>query len=325
MLCGSNAGIDAISLNGTPVPLGDAPDEALARFDIPSNKTQLWRILNAATDAFLDLTVSDQNGRPLPLKVLARDGSPLADDTGKPLPLEETLESQAVPPSGRIEFLLQAPPAGTRAYLVTHAVDTGCAGDRLPERRLAVITNEGAVTASGPPPDPTPTLRKNLFSGLLQKHTEHRRVIAMAEYPRPGVSDQVDFYIVERKPGAVLHPYHMGDAPAITVTAGTTEEWTIENWTNELHTFHIHQLHFRVLEVDGEPVTNPPLLDVVTVPYATATGYHSKEGPVRPGRVRVKLTFPGSLAGDIPFHCHLVDHEDNGMMAVLRVLPAGRH
>jgi hypothetical protein len=33
------------------------------------------------------------------------------------------------------------------------------------------------------------------------------------------------------------------------------------------------------------------------------------------------LTFPASLAGDIPFHCHLADHEDNGMMAVLRVLP----
>jgi hypothetical protein len=32
------------------------------------------------------------------------------------------------------------------------------------------------------------------------------------------------------------------------------------------------------------------------------------------------LTFPPSLAGDIPFHCHLADHEDNGMMAVLRVL-----
>jgi FtsP/CotA-like multicopper oxidase with cupredoxin domain len=37
--------------------------------------------------------------------------------------------------------------------------------------------------------------------------------------------------------------------------------------------------------------------------------------------VRIKLTFPEALVGDIPFHCHLVDHEDNGMMAVLRVLP----
>jgi FtsP/CotA-like multicopper oxidase with cupredoxin domain len=143
----------------------------------------------------------------------------------------------------------------------------------------------------------------------------------MAEYPRPGSDDQTDFYIVERKAGAVLRPYMMGDAPAITVSAGTTEEWVVENWTNELHAFHIHQVHFRVLEIDGERIENPELLDVVTVPYATATGYHSSEGPVRPGRVRIKLTFPAALAGDIPFHCHLADHEDNGMMAVLRVLP----
>jgi FtsP/CotA-like multicopper oxidase with cupredoxin domain len=162
----------------------------------------------------------------------------------------------------------------------------------------------------------------NLFNGLLAQRTVQRRLIALAEYPRPGTDDQIDFYIAERKPGAVLKPYHMGDQPAITVRAGTTEEWTIENWTNELHAFHIHQVHFRVLEIDGEPVAQPPLLDVVNVPYATATGYHSKEGPIRPGRVRIKLSFPARLSGDIPFHCHLVDHEDNGMMAVLRVLPA---
>jgi FtsP/CotA-like multicopper oxidase with cupredoxin domain len=91
----------------------------------------------------------------------------------------------------------------------------------------------------------------------------------------------------ERKAGAVLKPYGMGSQPAISVRAGTTEEWIIENWTNELHAFH------------------------------------SKEGPVRPERVRIKLSFPESLAGDIPFHCHLVDHEDNGMMEALRVLPSG--
>jgi len=321
LLCGSAFGIDALSLNGTPIPVGDAPDEMLAHLEIPDDKPQLWRVLNAATDAFLDLAIIDQNGTPLPLQVIARDGSTLADDTGTPLPPQQTLESQLVPPSGRIEFLLWAPPAGAKAYLVTHAVDTGCAGDRLPERRLAVIS---ASAGSGGPTTSAPAFllpRKSLFSGLLARRISRERVIALAEYPRPGQSDQVDFYIVERKPGAVLKPYHMGDPPMITVRAGTTEEWVIENWTNELHAFHIHQLHFRVLREDGETLTNPPLLDVITVPYATATGYHRKEGPVRPGRVTLKLTFPDSLTGDIPFHCHLVDHEDNGMMAVLRVLP----
>ncbi|MGH8231041.1 MAG: multicopper oxidase domain-containing protein [Steroidobacteraceae bacterium] len=86
------------------------------------------------------------------------------------------------------------------------------------------------------------------------------------------------------------------------------------------HAFHVHQLHIRVLKIDDATIDQPPLLDVVTVPDASATGYHSKQGPVRPGRVVIKLTFPPSLAGDIPFHCHLADHEDNGMMAVLCVL-----
>jgi FtsP/CotA-like multicopper oxidase with cupredoxin domain len=320
LLCGSNSGIDAISLNGTPIPIGEVADSALANFEIPAEKKQLWRILNAATDAFLDLSIVTEDGKLLPLEVIARDGSALTDDAGKLLPIEETLSSQFVPPAGRLEILLRAPPPGVKAYLVSHAVDTGCAGDRLPERRLAVIRG-GASPAPAVVAQVTQAGRSNLFSGLMARHTDRERVIAMAEYPRPGLTDQVDFYIVERKPGAVLQPYGMGGRPAISLRAGTTEEWVIENWTNELHAFHIHQVHFRVLAIDGKPVANPPLLDVVNVPYAEATGYHSKEGPVRPGRVRIKLYFPESLAGDIPFHCHLVDHEDNGMMAVLRVTP----
>ena len=321
LLCAPNSGVDRISLNGTPVPIGDAPDSALARLEIRAGSRQLWRILNAATDAFLNLAIVDQRDTPLPLQVVARDGAPRIDDTGRPLRPVPTTEPQLVPPSGRIEILVASPPAGIKAYLITRAVDTGCAGDRLPERRLAVVVASSGDPAARSTAWPALTPRPNLFAGLMSRKTDRERVIAFAEYPRPGTEDQTDFYIAERRPGAVFKPYEMGDPPAITVQAGTTEEWIVENWTNELHAFHIHQLHFRLLEVDGEKIADPPLLDVVNVPYATATGYHSKEGPVRPGRVRIKLTFPEALAGDIPFHCHLVDHEDNGMMAVLRVLP----
>lgn len=324
LLCNRNSAIDAISLNGTPVPLGDAPDSALANIKIAAPGKQIWRILNAATDAFLDLSIADASGQALPFEVIARDGSPLTDDAGAALPSVQTRAAQLVPPSGRLEILVSAPPAGTKAYLVTHAVDTGCAGDRVPERRLAVIEASPGAAAAASAPLTERIRRPDLFSGLLRRHTDRQRVIALAEYPRPGSEDQIDFYIVERRPGAVLKPYGMGDPPAITVKAGTTEEWIVENWTNELHAFHIHQVHFRLLEIDGQRVDDPPLLDVVNVPYATATGYHSKEGPIRPGRVRIKLTFPPALAGDIPFHCHLADHEDNGMMAVLRVVQGSR-
>jgi hypothetical protein len=49
LLCGSNSGIDAISLNGTPIPVGEAADSSLANFEIRAGAKQLWRILNAAT------------------------------------------------------------------------------------------------------------------------------------------------------------------------------------------------------------------------------------------------------------------------------------
>jgi len=324
LLCTTNSGIDQISLNGTPVPIGEAPDQAFGHYAITGGGKELWRVLNAATDAFLDLVIIDQNGKPVPFEIVARDGSPLTDDAGTRLHPPPTLEPQLVPPAGRLEFLVAAPLPGVTEYLVTRAVDTGCAGDRVPERRLAVITAGPEGATPSPVSARAPTALPDLFTGLISRPTDRQRVIALAEYPRPGDDDQTDFYIVERQPGAVLKPYEMGDPPAITVAAGTTEEWVVENWTNELHAFHIHQLHFRLLEIDGKPVAEPPLLDTVNVPYAKAAGYRSPDGPVRPGRVRIKLSFPEALAGDIPFHCHLVDHEDNGMMGVLRVVPENR-
>jgi FtsP/CotA-like multicopper oxidase with cupredoxin domain len=317
LACSSNTGVDEITLNGSKVLNGHVQDADLAHYEISAGATQLWRVLNAATDAFLDLVIVDEHGKTHPITVVARDGAALSDDSGRRMRASPTTEPQLVPPGGRIEFMIDAPPVGQKTYLMTRAVDTGCAGDKVPERTLALITAAPTATPSmASRPVLAPTVA-TLFSHLIDRKTDRERTIALAEYPRPGSDDQTDFYIAERKPGAVLRPYEIGSAPAIAVNGGTTEEWVIENWTNELHAFHIHQLHFRVLEVDGKKQSDPQLLDVVNVPYATP----GATGPVTPGRVRIKLYFPEELAGDIPFHCHLVDHEDNGMMAVLRILP----
>lgn len=322
--CTDAAALDEITLNGAPVVDGEPADKDLAPLHITAGTTQLWRVVNAATDAVLNLALIDEAGKPVPIRVVARDGAPLTDDAGQPTKLVATTAAQMVPPAGRVEFLITAPKLGTKVYFVTHAVDTGCAGDLVPERRLGVLTSlpytdDGAQIAAS---DPSRSTVPDLFSGLLARKTDRTRVLAFAEYPRPGDSDQTDFYIVERRQGAVLKPYEMSDPPAITVTAGSVEEWTIENWTHEIHAFHIHQLHFRVLAVNGQQQDEPSLLDTVIVP--TATGFDRTEAgsAPTPGTVRLKIFFPETMTGDIPFHCHLVDHEDNGMMGVLRVLPS---
>ena len=146
-----------------------------------------------------------------------------------------------------------------------------------------------------------------------------RRVIALAEYPHPGSQDQIDYYIVERRPGAVLRPFETNGPPMITVKAGTTEEWIIENWTNELHAFHIHQLHFRVLESDGLPVNELFLRDTVSVPFF-------RDGMKSYPSVRIRMDFRDpTIVGTFAYHCHLLDHEDAGMMGLIRVDPAHRN
>jgi FtsP/CotA-like multicopper oxidase with cupredoxin domain len=317
--CTENAGVDRISLNGAKVVDRHARDADLAQLEIAEGSLQFWRVVNAATDAFLDLGLVDDTGKALPLRIVARDGAPVTDDAGTRQ--HPVADFHLVPPSGRLEFLVPAPAAGHKAYFVSRQVDTGCSGDQVPGRKLAL------VTAGPPKPNAaradlaalSPKKEPDLFSGLMARKTDATRTLAFAEYPRPGSADRTDFYIFEKKPGAIIRPFMMDGQPTVTVPAGTTEEWVIENWTRELHAFHIHQLHFRVLEINSEKQANPELLDVVNVPYAT--NIDKPGAQTIPGRVRIKLYFPEGLAGDILFHCHLVDHEDNGMMGMVRVLP----
>jgi len=102
---------------------------------------------------------------------------------------------------------------------------------------------------------------------------------------------------------------------AIVTTQGAVEDWIIENRTFENHEFHQHQIHFLLEEVNGVPV--PPerqqFLDMVQVPYWSGEDHYPS--------VKVRMDFRGPDIGDFVYHCHILAHEDGGMMAVIRVLP----
>ncbi len=173
--CSDNTGLDEITLNGSKVIDGAVADSDLAPISMGAGTTQLWRILNAANDAFLDLALIDDAGKPLPITVVARDGNPLEDDAGNRVPPVATTQSQFVPPAGRLEFLISAPPVGQKVYFVTHAVDTGCTGDKVPERKLALIKTIATATATATPPQPPAApARPDLYTGLLARPTDPR-------------------------------------------------------------------------------------------------------------------------------------------------------
>jgi bilirubin oxidase len=83
---------------------------------------------------------------------------------------------------------------------------------------------------------------------------------------------------------------------------GTTEIWQIENVVAMDHPFHLHGFRFQVLDRDGVPEPYVSWKDSVNVP--------------KHGRVRIAVRFE-DFAGKWMFHCHILDHEDMGMMGIL--------
>ena len=126
-------------------------------------------------------------------------------------------------------------------------------------------------------------------------------------------ADAAKFFIVVDGQDAKV--YNPDDPPAIVTTKGSVEDWTIENRTFEVHDFHIHQIHFLVLEVNGTPVPRKERQwrDTYQVPYWTGSGPYPS--------IKIRMDFRGAIAGDFVYHCHILDHEDRGMMAIIRVLP----
>ena len=104
--------------------------------------------------------------------------------------------------------------------------------------------------------------------------------------------------------------------PSMVAQQGTVEDWTIENRTQEFHAFHIHQIHFLMTEWNGRKVDEPFLRDTVNLEY-----WDGKSAAYPSIKLRMDFRQPNAV-GILPYHCHLLEHQDGGMMGILRVEPA---
>jgi FtsP/CotA-like multicopper oxidase with cupredoxin domain len=102
------------------------------------------------------------------------------------------------------------------------------------------------------------------------------------------------------------------------------QDWIIQNRAEENHEFHMHQIHFLVLsqnnfEINGSDRVdehNGQFMDMIQVPFWDGNPKHPFPS------VTIRMDFRGPDIGDFVYHCHILGHEDNGMMAIIRVLPA---
>jgi FtsP/CotA-like multicopper oxidase with cupredoxin domain len=302
-----------LSINFIPVPYPDYPPAVI---EMKPGERQLWRVLNASAITYVNLAVLF--GRtPQPLGLVALDGVPL-DWDGVPADAIRWETHLGIPPGSRMEFIVTGPPAGETGLLVTRTVDTGPAGENDPNRALAKIV----VSPQAPEPSsrlelspkPLPPQKKPWLGNVTPTMVRHLYFSEKLANPDDPTS-AVEFYItVDGQKPAVFDPH--AAMPNIVVKQGTVEDWIIENRSSELHAFHIHQLHFLLMDYLGRPVHEPFLRDTVNVPY-----FNGKSLAYPSVRLRMDFRDP-NIVGTFVYHCHLLDHEDKGMMGTIRVEPA---
>jgi len=85
---------------------------------------------------------------------------------------------------------------------------------------------------------------------------------------------------------------------------GDVEIWEIENIVGMDHPFHIHGFQFQVIDRDGKPEPFRSWKDTINVPKHSTV------------RIVIRLA---DFAGKWMYHCHILDHEDHGMMGIFEL------
>ena len=327
-----------LSINYVPVPYPNYPP---AVFTTKPGEKQLWRVLNASADTYLDLQIL-YGKTPQNLAVIALDGIPIGFDDGTAHDRLLWKTHIPLPPASRAEFILVGPPEGVTGKLITKFVERGPAvdadapaaaanvsvasagqpnltdqDDNDPERTLAVISakNDAGQPAITLPSGPA-TSKSVPFPPLSKAMPVRTRKFYFSEKiidPKDAKHGTL-FFITEEGQTPATYDAN-ATSPNVVVHQGDVEDWIIENRSNEPHAFHIHQAHFLVLERHGVPVEEPYLHDTINVPYWDSFT------PVYPSlKLRMDFRDP-TIVGTFPYHCHILQHEDGGMMGTIRVEP----
>ena len=251
-----------------------------------AGERERWRVVNACTARYLALSLPGQLAR-----VVGRDVGRLTRDVA--------LEDVVLAPGNRLDLVVDL--SGGGSELIATPVDRGgmmgqmmgggpMSGGREPVTLARLNVSASGNRAAGEIP-PGPTVRD-----LREVDVDARRSITFqmgmgammgGEGPMSFTFDGEEF-----------------DADRIDqqVKMDTVEEWTIGNDSPMDHPFHLHVWPMQVLTTEDHELSEPAWLDVVNVPARS--------------QVKVRVAFE-DFGGRTVYHCHILDHEDRGMMGTV--------
>jgi FtsP/CotA-like multicopper oxidase with cupredoxin domain len=266
--------------------------QALPRIDLTAGQAERWRVVNACTSRLLVIQLEGHT-----LGLLGYDGQSLGQAVDR--------QSVLLAPGNRADLVVEPSRSGTFA-LRTLAVDrggmgmmSGGPGGASPEVDLAIVEVSAHLTSGAPSPRPSPS-RSRQPRDLRGALVDHRRTITFTMGMGMGMRrGDMSFGFDGRE-----FDHSRVDQQ---LSLGTVEEWTIANATPMDHPFHLHVWPMQVIEAPYlDPNGAPDWRDVVIVPAR--------------GQVRIRVPVV-DFGGRTVYHCHILDHEDQGMMAIVE---AGR-
>jgi suppressor of ftsI len=259
----------------------------MPRHTVRPGTMQRWRIVNATASRHFRIALDGHT-----FTLVGTDGGLLGAPVGG---LTEIL----IAPAQRVEVLVtirEAPGATYRLRALRYQTDVlGLASYKDDDLMTVATTSETAMPPAGIPAVLRPITDLGIAS--VRHRVELTEVADLCT--RNGAT--VAFLINGR----------IFDANRVDLISrvGQVELWDIVNMTGMAHPFHIHGTQFQLVSRRvGEVVTPAPYLawvDTLLVP------------PQHSATIKVRQDFPGKRM----FHCHILEHEDNCMMAILDVVP----
>jgi FtsP/CotA-like multicopper oxidase with cupredoxin domain len=289
---------------GVTAPCSEQISEGLELVAAPGEVLRL-RVLNACSDLVMPLYLEGHT-----IHLIALDGvnfeTPRAmntEETGNwngVVDYSESSTALVVAPANRAEFLIQAAEPGV--YRLIQLAHDGQQFLPAQQKTLLTLTVRGdAMEMALPTQLPKPDRYYPLIKDSELVDTSYKVPFSMMFPAELNPEVGVDFMVDE-----VLYDEH---ASGKVVTLGTAEQWTIQTvMTTEGHPFHIHVNHFEVMSING--LEQPPgtLMDTVWVP---------KPPSVDGGDPRTDVVIRSRFVewtGKSVYHCHILPHEDTGMM-----------
>jgi FtsP/CotA-like multicopper oxidase with cupredoxin domain len=317
-----------------------------------AGQTEIWVLANVSDFAYMNVQLTETaTGRHPPIAIVGQDGNPY---TTVQYPPTDKGTRLLIPPASRFaiavtipaegELVLEMPERGGGAKTITEpgVLYTNNGTDNPPAVLGSLSVLPSAVSyADGFFVFPTQVLAKATASeggGVTTPFIAGQPLGAYTSFvdlakTTPDVKRQIlisggflNNLASLEDPKAFVYAFDGGafpNVPLIQPRLNSVEEWRIVNHNNDEHPIHIHVNDFQVIEYFDPTTglrTGPDKFSIDNA-NAPAPTMHSDESVIQPGILTIRTRFD-EYTGLYVIHCHRLNHEDNGLMGLINVIPA---